>query len=348
MKIAIIGNRESQNTKSWTKELSAIEGVNVINWSFSIPGRVSLAQKIVLLLDYFALKKWLRQNKPDIIIGYRLSSYGFLSALTGFRPLVVAGQGAADIWTTNPIVRTALSWMIKFTVKRADMIHCWAPHMVPRAIKTEHERNKVLVKTRGIDLTKFNLIDRKREQRIRMIVTRSLFSEYRHLDILKAVALVQEQEPDIMLCVAGKGPLKNELMNQCEILKIQSKVTFLGEVDHNDLPTLLKSADIYLSVPETEGASASLFESMACGCFPIVSDLPGNRHYITPHKKNGILVPLGDTQQLAAAVLTAIKDPEMRERAAIENFNYISEEVDAKKNIKIFVDHYRRLIDSRS
>jgi glycosyltransferase involved in cell wall biosynthesis len=48
----------------------------------------------------------------------------------------------------------------------------------------------------------------------------------------------------------------------------------------------------------------SLLEGMACGCYPIVSDLPSLREWITD-QDNGRLVPVGDVDMLSAAMLAA-------------------------------------------
>ena len=58
---------------------------------------------------------------------------------------------------------------------------------------------------------------------------------------------------------------------------------------HGVAQTLLQQSNIYISMPITEGVSASLFEAMACYCYPIVTDILGNKSWIT-HRENGGLV----------------------------------------------------------
>jgi glycosyltransferase involved in cell wall biosynthesis len=51
-------------------------------------------------------------------------------------------------------------------------------------------------------------------------------------------------------------------------------------------------------MPTTEGVSASLFEAMACNCYPIVSNIAGNQSWIT-HRNNGQLITVDDSEMLA-------------------------------------------------
>jgi glycosyltransferase involved in cell wall biosynthesis len=77
-------------------------------------------------------------------------------------------------------------------------------------------------------------------------------------------------------------------------------------------------------MPSTEGVSASLFEAMACGCFPIVSDLPGNRHWIQ-QKVNGILVASENATKLADELQWVFKNNELTQKAIIANRKFIEE-----------------------
>ena len=64
---------------------------------------------------------------------------------------------------------------------------------------------------------------------------------------------------------------------------------FTGRIPNTELPKLLQQSNIYISMPITEGVSASLFEAMACNCYPVVSEIPGNQSWIK-HRENGQLI----------------------------------------------------------
>ena len=99
-------------------------------------------------------------------------------------------------------------------------------------------------------------------------------------------------------------------------------------------------------MPTTEGVSASLFEAMACGCFPIVTDLPGNRSWIT-QKENGVLVESENIQKLAEGIIWAFQNLAIRQKAVIENRKFIEKNANYAVNMKKIADEYHKLIDKK-
>lgn len=99
-------------------------------------------------------------------------------------------------------------------------------------------------------------------------------------------------------------------------------------------------------MPVTEGVSASLFEAMACGCYPIVSDIPGNKSWIN-HRENGQLITVDDSEMLANEILWAFENSAIRNDAIINNRKFIENHVDYKTNMKIIAENYHQLIDSK-
>ena len=70
----------------------------------------------------------------------------------------------------------------------------------------------------------------------------------------------------------------------------------------------------YLVLPSrVEGLSNVLLEAQSIGLPAIVSDIPGNCAVVT-HGLNGLVVPAGDVQALAEAMLLLHRSPEMRAR----------------------------------
>jgi glycosyltransferase involved in cell wall biosynthesis len=80
------------------------------------------------------------------------------------------------------------------------------------------------------------------------------------------------------------------------------------------LRELLAAHTDYVSVSRSDSTSQSLLEGMAAGLLPVVSDIPGNREWVM-HRESGLLVPTGDAEALAAALLEAAADGGMAEMA---------------------------------
>ena len=98
-------------------------------------------------------------------------------------------------------------------------------------------------------------------------------------------------------------------------------------------------------MPITEGVSASLFEALASGCYPIVTDIPGNRSWIK-HRENGQLIPIDDSEMLAEEILWAFENKEHRNTAVSKNRQFVEENADYNTNMKIIADKYHELINT--
>ena len=141
--------------------------------------------------------------------------------------------------------------------------------------------------------------------------------------------------------------MQKSLILLAEELEIENKVIFTGIINNHYLPKLLQQSNLYISMPTTEGVSASLFEAMACGVFPIVSDLPGNRSWIK-QKENGVLVESENIEKLADGIIWAYQNSDIRQKAVIENRKFIEKNANYSINMQIIADEYHKLINEKT
>jgi len=71
-------------------------------------------------------------------------------------------------------------------------------------------------------------------------------------------------------------------------------VQFLWRIPREKIPDLLNQADIYVSTSLYDATSVSLLEALASGAFPVVTDIPANREWISDGE-SGFLLPSLDT-----------------------------------------------------
>jgi glycosyltransferase involved in cell wall biosynthesis len=95
---------------------------------------------------------------------------------------------------------------------------------------------------------------------------------------------------------------------------LAGRVTFLGSVPLAAVAAQLRDADVFVTTSRSDGANISLWEALAAGCFPVVTDIPATRQW---HEAGavGLAVPLDDPAALAEAVIKAARDVALRERA---------------------------------
>lgn len=344
-KILFLGETYRADAQTWIQGLQQFGDFEVVTWELktSSDGWYRLKRLWELSKTFFTIRSIARKFNPDMVIAERTTSYGFLAALCGIQPIAIAQQGISDLWPENSLLFYLKKIIQKRAFRKADLIHAWGPVMAQHMIKSGVDMSKVMILPKGINLSIFHYDDSKETQKIEAIVTRSLLPEYKHEVILKAFGMLKEKEIPFNLTIVGQGIQSESLKLLSRKLGINQHVHFAGSIENHQLPPLLQKANIYISTPTTEGVSASLFEAMACGCFPIVTDLPGNRSWIRQHD-NGILVPSENSLQLAQEIEFAFTNPELRQKAVLNNRKFVEQHANYEVNMKSIATKYQELI----
>lgn len=286
--------------------------------------------------------------KYDIVLSERSTSYGFFALFTNAKVKIVAQQGIADVYPLTSISKFYKGILQRLVYTKVDLIHAWGHSMVPAMLKSGANPINILVLAKGLDLSRYTFVNQLAQKPllIKAIVTRSLEKDYQHWNIIDAVAILKSKGILLEVNFVGGGSLLEMLLQRTRDKGVPELIHFLGRIPNDELPKLLTQCPLYLSVPTTEGVSSSLFEAMAAGCFPIVTDLPGNRVFIHPNQ-NGNLVPVNNAEALANAIEKFLENPQQYEQAIINNRKLIDETVDREKNMKVFWEKYQELVDRK-
>lgn len=333
---------------TWMNGLKEFGDFEIITWELKTPNHTFFSRFIRLLefcTGLFQVKKIIKLHRPDMVIAERTTSYGFLAALSGVKPIAIAQQGRTDLWPEKSLLLPLKKIIQHYAFEKADLIHAWGPVMTISMKATNVDMNKVLVMPKGIDLAKFGNKNSANPSKINAIVTRSLTSDYRHDIILKAFGILNQKRIDFALTIVGDGKELPLLKQLAKKLNIENKVNFTGRIPNTKLPELLQQSNIYISMPITEGVSASLFEAMASNCYPVVTDIPGNQSWIK-HRENGQLIPIDDSRMLAEEIIWAFENSKLRNAAVLKNRKSVEENADYKTNMKIIADKYHELINT--
>jgi glycosyltransferase involved in cell wall biosynthesis len=359
LKILFLGEPASANTRSWASGLRecgcevTVASARPGNDPSVIPiGLPLLPARLRILTGVSSLKKIIRDVKPDILLAYRVTSYGWLAAKTGFHPLVIAAQNEQITYYKNASKLRAwfLGRCARFALQRADLTHAWAENIKRGLEMFGAAPERILTLHRGIDCSLFfPAPGRKIEfDRPKIISTRSLYPQYRIDTLIRAFAIVQAKYGDARLTITGDGPEKQNLENLARELGVAEKVVFTGRLPPEKIAELLRESDIYASLIETEGLSSSLAEAMACGTTPVAIDMSASRELIEDGMSGYLLPPGLDSEEAAEIIRDSYESGGLRERCAGEIPKMIMEKYDRRKNQEIFVDRYMRLAGKKS
>ena len=348
-RILFFGETYRADAITWMNGLREFGEFEIVTWELktSNNGFNRIIRLFELAKAILTIKSIVKKFNPDMVIAERTTSYGYLAAISGLKPMAIAQQGITDLWPHNSPLYIFKKRLQNYAFKKADLIHAWGNSMAEHMKVSNVDMDKVMILPKGINLDFFQFNDASDGTLINAVVTRSLEPEYKHDLILKAFSIVKQKSIPFKLTIIGDGTELKKLKWLAKELKIDNEVNFVGRINNNDIPKFLQHANFYISTPITEGVSASLFEAMASGCLPIVSDLPGNRSWIQ-QKENGILVSIENEFKLAEEIEWAFKNTEFTKKAIVENRKFVEENANYKINMKKIAFTYHDLIEIKS
>jgi glycosyltransferase involved in cell wall biosynthesis len=185
-------------------------------------------------------------------------------------------------------------------------------------------RGPIDVVYNGIDGARFSAThddSPRRELGVRegevLVGTGVVLSQQKGISVLiKAAALLASRLPHVRFVVAGDGPLRAELERELAATGLGERFRFLGY--RSDMHRVIGALDVYVLPSLWEGLPLALLEALAMNKLIVCTSVGGNPE-IVKDGENGLVVPPGDADALAAALERAITDRALRERAAVAN-----------------------------
>lgn len=132
-----------------------------------------------------------------------------------------------------------------------------------------------------------------------------------HSYLLRAMAKVTREYPQVKLLIVGDGPSREELILLSGNLGLSKHVIFMG--NKQNIKELLSVSDVFVFPSLNEGFPVSLLEAMAFKKTCIAFNL-GPMPEAIQNNVSGILVTPKDMDALARAIICLIKDPQQRDR----------------------------------
>lgn len=128
-------------------------------------------------------------------------------------------------------------------------------------------------------------------------------------------AMASKPLEGVQLIVAGEGALRKRYQQEAEEVGIAGRANFIGAVTDDELPCLLRRADVFAfpSIDRSEAFGIAALEALASGVPVVASDLPGVRTVVRDGV-NGFVVPPGDSVALAARLAQILDDAALRAR----------------------------------
>lgn len=277
---------------------------------------------------YKNLRKAVRAFKPDVIHSHL---YSFNAPLQWLASIGLCCSHLVTIHISG-LHYTDRNNFPSLIFRFCEVLNIWLSNAkvvtVSKSVaSTVYERliikpSRIVVSYNGVD-TQFlffrnqNSDYRKRlksscEQNIVVNIAR-FYPQKGHKDLIMAWSQVLSQIPIAKLLLVGDGPLRHEMEALAEKLRLGESVQFLGARD--DVPQILAASDLGVFPSLFEGLPVAPIEMMSMGLPVVASDIGPLREVIgTGPEKGGLLVPPGDDQWLAEALVRLLRDAGLRNR----------------------------------
>ena len=124
-------------------------------------------------------------------------------------------------------------------------------------------------------------------------------------NLLQALRAVNRVTP-LRLLLIGDGPLKNKIALKARELRIEDQIDFTGSISNPHKYAV--KCDVFICSSLFEGFSNSLLEALALGLPVVSTNHDFGASEIIENGRSGILVPVGDPEKMAEAVLRLLQD----------------------------------------
>jgi len=284
------------------------------------------------------------QIKPDLIHAGPLQKIAFPLSLTQFHPLVAMSWGSDVLLDAQSGIGR---WKAQYVLRRCDAFICDSHAVLDRADALGVNRENSFIFPWGIDLDQFSPGENGElrtelgwEEATILLTTRNWEPIYGIDLVLEAFAQLTNDLPELRLIMLGDGSMRNDINQAIHRFGLVDKILPVGRVPFADLPVYYQAADVYISSSYSDGSSVSLLEAMATGLVCVVSDISGNREWIT-HGVDGYLFESGDPMSLVNTLRLCLGERESWPKMGRKAHTQAVERADWTKNYPILFDAYR-------
>jgi glycosyltransferase involved in cell wall biosynthesis len=272
-------------------------------------------------------------------IYYRHNLNGFIPAIASkiMRiPLVVEVNTPSSISTfyygkeikNNKKIRIHIREKIQYELARvisvvSPLVRDWITHNAGSKYA-----EKILLNTNGVNLNRFNVqLKSTNDIRLRygidsnetLVGMVAVFIEYNAIEeLIESFQRARNRIGNLRLILMGESHLRKDLETYTKTLHLSETVIFTGRIPFERMSSYLASCDILVShfnygniLPY--GCSIKHLEYMSMAR-PVIATDVGYVNFAIRHKQNGLLVPQGDIDGFARAIIKLASDPDLRKK----------------------------------
>lgn len=304
-------------------------------------------------LRYFVeLLSLFRDRRFDVVhlSAAKAALYGRLAARAAGVPIVIFNAHGFPFHDfLNPVARITLATIEKVLSRYCtDMVVCCGEAV--RSYALSHNivpSSRLVTIENGVEIPE-GLPEREVARRtlglppaVPVIVTVGRLTRQKAPEnFLQAAASVIREVPGVRFLVVGDGPLKSQLQTLVERLGIAPSVQFLGFRD--DVPLILRAADIFALFSRWEGLPLTILEAMAAERPVVATAVDGNVEAVQ-HGRTGLISPPEDVGQFAINLTMLVRAPDRARKMGTAGRRLVEDRFCVERMARQLSDLYQRL-----
>lgn len=244
---------------------------------------------------------------------------------------------------TDPSLRS----ITRLAINMSDQVTAVSSYLEQRTRETFHPNRPIRVIPNFVDSARF----RPGQEEARhgfarpgepILLHLSNFRPVKRVtDVIRIFAKVRQEVPAKLLMV-GDGVERPTAQYLARELNIEKHVLFLSRQD--DIPSLMKVADLFLLPSEQESFGLAALEAMSCGV-PVIASQVGGLPEVIEDGVSGFLYPVGDVEGMAEGALRVLMNEQFHRRLAQAARQRVLDHFDASHIVPQYEALYRDLLE---
>lgn len=299
-----------------------VDGLHIVR--VYLPKNTVLLYPVFALLEYFTVRRIVREKKIDLLHSHYVFPDGFVSRLQSGVPGVATEHTSGFL---DRLERGRMLWLYRWVYARMDQIIAPSDELAGAVGSLGVPRQKITFVSNGVDTDKFSPEVPPRDLRKQytlapetriVLCPRRLEPKNGVKYLVEAVPAVLRECPDTRFFIVG-GSYPDQLVllqKRGRELGVQNHIIFAGSVPNAEMPSWYTAADVVVLPSLKEATSIAGLEAMACGR-PLVGTNVGGIPYLIDDGKTGLLVEPKDPPGLADALVNVLTNDTTRREMGV-------------------------------
>ena len=305
---------------------------------------------------YFALKKYFRQEKFDVVHTHssKAGVIGRVAARAAGVPVVVHTVHGQAFHPYQSKLKNALYiFLERFSARRCDKIYAVAQAMIDQCVAAKvAPPEKYMVVYSGMDTANFASVCREEELRSKLgippgaftvVTVARLFQQKGYEFVIPAAKKVISAAPQVHFLLVGDGPMYDELKANLKAENIDGNFHFAGLVPPHEVSRYIAQGEVLWHLSLHEGLPRAVVQALATGIPAIGFALDGTPEVVLNGKTGYTTAPC-DIETVVDRTLELLNDDALRRQMGAAGQQMVLEKFDWQLMADILEKEYLELL----